>query len=417
MTNVDSKVTVDFDHHSPDYAQNSQSINAELRAKCPVAHSDQHGGFWVVSRYEDVVAIAKDDETFQSSWKIDGKSPYGVNIPPSPNPHYPIEMDPPEYTPYRKLLNPLFSPATSKTWEPRIAHWVDVCLDEVIEAGRFDMVLDLANPVPALFTCELLGLPIEQWRTYADLAHESIYTPPSQRADVVRRYGEMMKGVVNIILSRQATPKDDLISALTIAEIDGSPMPVDMIRAIVHLIMAGGFDTTTAVAANALIYLGDNPDMRQRLIDDPDRIPRACEEFLRYYTPQQALARTVAKPVCVAGVQLQRGDRALISWASANHDERAFESPDKLNIDRFPNRHTAFGIGIHRCLGSHLARAELITMVQRVLQRMPDYVVDHESARRYPTIGIVNGWIDVPATFTPGQRITADHLPAPNRTE
>lgn len=413
MTNVENILTTDFDHHSPEYAQNSLAINAQLRAKCPVAHSDQYGGFWVVSRYDDVVAVAKDDETFRSGWMIDGKSPYGVNIPSSHTPHYPIEMDPPEYTPYRKLLNPLFSPAASKKWEPRIVHWVDVCLDEVIESGRFDIVLDLANPVPALFTCELLGLPIEQWRTYADLAHESIYTPPSERADVIRRYGEMMQGVVDVIVARQANPTEDLISVLGTAEIEGSPMSLDMIRAIVHLIMAGGFDTTTAVAANALSYLADNPDVRQRLKDNPDRIPRACEEFLRYYTPQQALARTVAKPVCLAGMELQPGDRALISWASANHDESQFESPDEINIDRFPNRHTAFGIGMHRCLGSHIARAELVAMVARVLQRMPDYRVDHDAARRYPSIGIVNGWIDMPATFTPGRRISTDHLPKP----
>jgi cytochrome P450 len=324
-------------------------------------------------------------------------------------------MDPPEYTPYRKLLNPHFSPATSKAWEPRIRHWTDVCIDAVIEKGTFDIVIDLANPVPALFTCELLGLPVENWRVYADLAHESVYTPPAERADVIRRYREMMDGVVEVIAARRADPKDDLISKLVTSEVDGDPMALDMVRAIVHLIMAGGFDTTTAVTTNALIYLADHPEDRQRLIDDPELIPRACEEFLRYYTPQQALARTVAKPVCVAGVQMQPGDRALISWASANHDESVFESAADVNIDRFPNRHTAFGIGIHRCLGSHIARAELATMITRVLDRMPDYTVDHASARRYPSIGIVNGWIDAPATFTPRSRITSDGLPAPAR--
>ena len=140
-------------------------------------------------------------------------------------------------------------------------------------------------------------------------------------------------------------------------------------------------------------------------------IPQACEEFLRYFTPQQGLARTVTKPVTVGDVELQPNDRVLLSWASANQDEAVFDCPNEVVLDRFPNRHTTFGIGIHRCLGSHIARIELVTMVSRVLARMPDFRMDHEAARKYPRIGIINGWINVPATFTPGERLSDEPLP------
>jgi cytochrome P450 len=411
MTTFDERTSTQFDHHSPAYAENSTEINAELRAKCPVAHTEAHGGFYVVSRYDDVTAAAKNDSAFASGYTVNGVSGYGVTIPPAPVPHYPIEMDPPEYTPYRKLLNTFFSPQISKSWQPRVTHWVDLCLDQVVETGQFDIVGDLANPVPSLFTSELLGLPIEDWADYAEVAHAIVYTPPAEQSPVIEKYMANVGRVYGIIEQTRENPGEGLISELVTAEIEGEPIPNEMVLSMVNLIMAGGFDTTTAVTANALIYLADHPEARQQLIDDPTKIPLACEEFLRYFTPQQGLARTIAKPVTVQDVDLQPGERVFLSWASANRDETAFERPDEVVLDRFPNRHTTFGIGIHRCLGSHIARSELVTMVSRVLARMPDYTIDHEAAERYPSIGIINGWINVPATFTPGKRLSQDTLP------
>lgn len=416
MTTFDNRPKTQFDHHSPEYAENSRAINAELRAKCPVAHTDAHGGFYVISRYDDVVAAAKDDCTFASGHTVNGVSPLGVTIPSAPMPMFPIEMDAPDYLPYRKLLNPYFSPASSKEWAPRVARWVDVCLDQVIEKGSFDIIDDLANPVPSLFTCEFLGLPIEDWHSYADVQHEIIYTPPDDQGPVLQKYMEVLGRVWGIVTERRKNPTGDgLIDALVTAEIEGEPVPDDMVLSMVNLVMAGGFDTTTAVTANALIYLADHPEQRQILLDDPTLIPQACEEFLRYFTPQQGLARTVTQPVTIGDVELQPNDRVLLSWASANQDESVFECPNDVILDRFPNRHTTFGIGVHRCLGSHIARSELTTMVSRVLARMPDYRIDHDKARKYTSIGVINGWINVPATFTPGERLGDDPLPGSGR--
>jgi cytochrome P450 len=401
----------DFDHHSEHYAQNLFAINAELRSRCPVAHSDAHGGFWVITRFDDVVRVATDDQTFASGYTVNGVCPLGVMIPPAPVPHIPIEMDPPDYHRYRKLLNPLFSPAMSRSWQPIIEQWANACLDQVIENGTMDLVGDLANPVPSLFTREFLGLPLADWRSYAAVMHEMVYTPPAEREAIVARYLELLGKVFALVAQRRAHPGHDVIRTLVIAQVDGNPIPDETVVSIVDLIMAGGFDTTTAITANALVYLADHPHDRRRLIEDRALIPRACEEFLRYFTPQQALARTVVKPVTIGTVGLQPGDRVLISWASANHDDTVFDHPDEVRLDRFPNRHTTFGMGIHRCLGSHIARAQLVAMVDTVLGRIPDYMVDSSSAKRYPSIGIVNGWVSVPATFTPGARIGNQDLP------
>ena len=261
MTTFEERKMTAFDHHSPEYAENSRSINADLRAQCPVAHTDAHGGFWVISRYDDVVEAAKNDAAFASGHEVNGVSPLGVTIPSSPVPMFPIEMDPPDYLPYRKLLNPFFSPAASKSWQPRVTRWVDVCLDQVIEKGSFDIVDDLANPVPSLFTCEFLGLPIEHWRDYAEVQHEIIYTPPDEQERVIMRYMEVAGPRLR---DHHRAPQESHGGRPHRHPRHGrdrrcSPWLIEMVLSMVNLVMAGGFDTTTAVTANSLIYLADQP--------------------------------------------------------------------------------------------------------------------------------------------------------------
>lgn len=398
---------VDFDHHAPEYAVDWMDTNRVLRDGCPVAHTDAHGGFWVVSRYDDVSTIARDDVTFSSEYATGG-----VTIPPAHVAHIPIEMDPPEFPKYRHLLNKIFAPRIARDWAPRIDRWAEICVDRVVETGRIDLVDDLANAVPALFTCEYLGLPPENWRRYAEPMHRAIYTPPGpERESLLEPLLWMHQSVQDIITERRAVPADDAITFLTQAEIDDEPLDDETIGSIVSLIMAGGFDTTTACASAALHHLYVVPEHRARLLADPELLPSAVEEFLRYFTPTQALARTVATDTEVAGQPLREGERVLISWASANHDERAFDDPDEIVLDRSPNRHVAFGVGAHRCLGSHFARAEITSMIRHVLDRIPDYELDLTNCDRYTTIGIVNGWIRMPATFEPQSRRLTEGLP------
>jgi cytochrome P450 len=187
--------------------------------------------------------------------------------------------------------------------------------------------------------------------------------------------------------------------------VDGEPIEEARVVEMIFLILAGGVDTTTALIAQGIKYLDEHPEDRRRLIDDPSLIANACEEFLRYYTPTQNLARTVTADVEIGGRAMCPGERVLMSWASINHDPAMFDRPNEVIIDRFPNRHAAFGLGAHRCLGSNFTRVEFRIMLEEVLKRMPDYALDPTGTEPYENIGIVNGFRHMAATFTPGTRL------------
>lgn len=399
---------VEFDHNSAEYAARWREIYTDLRGRCPVARSDANGGFYVLTRYADVARAVKDDDTFSSTHDATPGSPYGgIIIPPTPNVSIPIEMDPPEFTPLRKLLNPPFAPGQAKRWEPFTRDVTTAMLDAVIETGQIDLVEDLASPVPAIFTAALMGLPLEDWRMYADVAHAIVYTPPASPAfeGVAGNMVEMITRAVGVSYQRRAEPKDDLLTDMVQFRYpDGTALGDEQIGQICTLIIGGGDDTTTGLVANALSWLSENPDQRAWLQADLSRLQGACEEFLRYFTPTQGLARTVRKPVEIGGYALEPGDRVWLSFASANLDPEEFEEPDRVILDRSPNRHQAFGLGLHRCLGSNFTRMEFRVMLEEVLTRMPDYVVDTGASERYENIGIVNGWKTMRATFTPGRR-------------
>jgi cytochrome P450 len=415
VTATAEQATVEFDHHSEAYASDPVGLFRTLRDQCPVAHTEAHGGFWVVTRYEDIAAAAADDATF-SSLHVPGDATWkGITIPEANIRAIPIELDPPDFLAYRRVLNPLFSPAAVERWRPTIERWASACIDQVIETGVFDVVLDLTNPVPALFTCEFLGLPVEDWERYARTAHESVYAVPGTPEHARAREGGRwtVEQLAELVARRRREPQDDLMTVLTQAKVNGEPLPDRDVTDICLLVIAGGFDTTTAVASHAVRYLSHNPIAAEQLRADPAAMAPAIEEFLRYFTPQQALARTVTRDTELGGQKLKAGDRVLLVWASANHDPEMFDEPDELLLDRFPNRHTAFGLGIHRCLGSNFARAEIAAMLDEVLRRMPDLTVIDSEAVRYPTIGTVNGWVKMPATFTPGPRLSEARLPGP----
>lgn len=405
---VQTQPTLEFDHNSAAYAQSWREIYQGLRSRCPVAHSDAHGGFYVLTRYADVARAVKDDETFSSFHDPAPGSAYGgIIIPPSPNVSTPIEMDPPDFTPLRKLLNPFFAPGKAIAWEPFTRDVASAMIDLVIETGRFDVVEDLTSPVPAIFTAALLGIPLEDWRAYADAAHAIVYTPPGspEFGAVAEKLTGLVMRAAAVAEARRSDPRNDLLTAaVQFRYPDGSALTGQTIAEICSLIIGGGDDTTTSLAANALMWLSEHPAQRDWLREDLSRLGPACEEFLRYFTPTQGLARTVRKPVEIGGQRLEPGDRVWLSFASANQDPDEFDRPDEVMLDRFPNRHQAFGLGLHRCLGSNFTRMEFRVMLEEVLARMPDFVVDAPASEKYENIGIVNGWVTMPATFTSGPR-------------
>lgn len=379
-----------------------------MRTRCPVAHSDQHGGFYVLTRYADVARAIRDDATFASRHDPEPESIFkGIVQPPTPVIAIPIEMDPPEFADYRKLLNPHFSRAASERWRPFILDVTTAMLDLVVESGQMDVIDDLASPVPALLTAAMLGLPLTDWRIYSDAYHAIVYSVPGTPGfdEAVSKLMHSLQVCAETVAQRRAAPADDLIGVLVTARVNGESLSEQRITEICNLVLAGGNDTTTSLIGSAIHWLSSHPQERAWLAEDPKRLAPACEEFLRYFSPTQTLARTVTSDVEIAGTTLHRGDRVLLNLGAANFDPEAFDRPDEVVLSRFPNRHQAFGLGIHRCLGSNFTRIEFEVILGEMLRRIPEFVVDDARSERYQTIGQVNGWSRMPMTFIPGSRV------------
>jgi len=214
----------------------------------------------------------------------------------------------------------------------------------------------------------------------------------------------MVGRLAEYVQIRKADPRPGMISALLNAKVMDEFLPDDGIIGTVTLLIGGGFDTTTSLLAGALRWLDTRPDERVRLVDDTDYMNTATEEFLRYFTPAQGGGRTITQDCEVAGFTFSEGDRMFLSYAMCNHDPASFPNPDEIVLDRFPNPHAAFGLGVHRCIGSNLARLDFKIMLREALRRMPDYRVDPGGIEQYESIGTINGYKHLPATFTPGHR-------------
>lgn len=407
MTDPPRCPVMDFDHHSSEHAADPVAGYRAVREQGGRGWTTAHGGFWVIADYESVFEAARDDDLFSSSRSEHGGDGLNVVIPKTPmHEHLPIEVDPPRFRDYRRLINPLTAPKAVQRLRPRVERHVDDFIDTIIESGEGDFTAVIG--VPAIVTIEWLGLPLEDWRLYASAHHQHVAGlpgSPEYTEAMETHFPYLTERMWATIRARFAEPTDDVITYLTQQEVGGRAITEDEVFGLVDLLVSGGVATTASLVSQTLVWLGQHPDQRQRLIDDPQLMDHALEEFLRYFSPTQALARTVTRDSDFQGCPMREGDRVLLSWASANRDENAFKAPEILDIERWPNRHAAFGIGIHRCAGSHLARLMARTMIRSVIVRMPDYVVDTDSLRRYRDQGTNVGFRSIPVTFTPGSRM------------
>jgi cytochrome P450 len=395
---------VEFDHHSQKHADDPVAAYRELRHTAPVAWTPAHGGYWVLSDYSSVFDAARDDDLFSSA-----RAPGGglaIVIPETPmHFHIPIELDPPDFRKYRKIVNYITAPAAVARLENLVEHYTTWFIDNIIESGEGDFA-DVIG-VPSVLTIDWLGLPTEDWRRYATAYHAVIADEPGspkyqQAVQVDLPY--LHDQINAAIAARRITPTDDVLSLLLQQEVDERPLTDDEVFGITDLLISGGTGTTASLVSQVLVWLAAHTDVRARLAADPSLLDRAIEEFLRYFSPTQALARTVTEDTEFHGCPMKQGDRVLVSWSSANRDEENFENPDEVDIDRWPNRHTAFGIGIHRCAGSHLARRMARSLLGQILERMPEYEIDESKLERYPDQGANVGFRSIPARFTPGPR-------------
>jgi cytochrome P450 len=400
-----------FDRHSPEYRHQFESITREMHGRCPIAWSDTYGGHWVAAGAHEVFELARSSDVLSNDHDVKGerRGYQGISIPPPSRASGQrggfLEMDPPEQRYYRQALNPYLSPAAISRWIPFIDEVVRACLDEKIESGRIDFVDDLANIVPAVFTLAMMGIPLENWEIYNEPAHAAVYTPPhSPDAERVAQLHQVMGAdLYRHFLAIRENPRPGLVDALARCEINGKTPPDDELLGVLGLIIGGGFDTTTALTAHSLEWLSENPAERDRLSAEREALlDSATEEFLRFFTPAPGDGRTISQTCELAGTRFEEGDRLWLSWAMANRDPSVFADPDHVDLARKGNRHHSFGLGIHRCIGSNVARTAFKRMLVQVLDRMPDYHCDPEQAVHYETIGVIQGMRHLPAEFTPG---------------
>jgi cytochrome P450 len=404
-----------FDRHNAEYRSQFKQITEEMHAKCPMAWTETYGGHWVAAGSNEVFELARCPAVSNDHDLRNERRGYkGISIPTASRVSAVrggiLEMDDPEHRTYRTVLNPYLSPAAVKRWEPFIHDVTRACLNEKIEEGSIDFVDDLANIVPAVLTLAMLGIPLKKWNMYSEPIHAAVYTP-EHSPDIKRvtaMHREMGLDMINSMLEIRENPRPGIVNGLLQMRIDGEPAPDLEILGNLGLVLGGGFDTTTALTAHSLEWLSEHPDERELLQRNLDTLlDPATEEFLRFFTPAAGDGRTFSDDIEIDGNHFKEGERLWISWAMANRDPAVFADPDKIVLDRKGNRHFSFGIGVHRCVGSNVARTVFKSMLTAVLDRMPDYRSDPDGAVHYESIGVIQGMRHLPATFTPGRKVGA----------
>jgi cytochrome P450 len=365
----------DFDHTDPEWVANPYPIWGDLRVRCPVAHSERYGGTWLPVRHDDVAAVAYDTEHFTSRSVVVSEVRPGPDDPPAPvGLAPPITSDPPFHAMARRLLLPAFSAKRIAQLEPFTRELCEELLDAVGGRTELDAAVDYAQHIPLRVIVRMLGFPQEDadvFRRFIRMVLEDVDATAEER-QAQQDEGELDAYMDARIAEHVADPQDDLTSFLLEAELDGNKLDPDHVRGTMVLLMIAGIDTTWSAIGASLWHLAQHPKDRQRLAREPAVLDTAVEEFLRAYAPV-TMARLVAKDVEFRGCPMKEGDWLLLPFPAANRDAEVFPDADKVVLDRTENRHAAFGLGIHRCLGSHLARMELRVALKEWINRYPDF--------------------------------------------
>lgn len=376
MTSDLTTWTTDYDIFDPDYVADPYPIWNDLRARCPIAHTERHGGSWLPTTYEDVTAIARDVEHF-SSRDVSVMPPAEGQAGVLPAGIPPISADPPMHTWSRRLLLPWFSHQRVAEYEPTTRALCAELAEAIAERGSGDAAIDYAQQIPVRVIARVLGVPDEMADTFTgwvrdvlEFAHD-----PERRAagrDAIVGY------LASVMAERRDDPGEDLISFLLDAEADGEAIPDAHVLGTAALTLVAGVDTTWSAIGASLWHLASHDDDRRRLVEEPDLLSIAIEELLRAYSPV-TMGRIVTEDVQVGACPMKAGDRVLMNFPAANRDPHAFPDAHRVIIDRMRNRHVAFGVGIHRCAGSNLARMELKVALEEWLARIPEFAIAPEA--------------------------------------
>ena len=355
----------------PEIARNPQPAYKMMRDLAPVVEIEEGGPFTgvIVAKHEDVVHILRTPEIYSSGFDA-------VNIG-QVRPLIPLQIDPPEHSTYRKVLDPLFAPRRIAPLEEGIRSLARGLVDQVADQGSCNFNQAFAEPFPSTVFLELLGLPLSRTQEFIDLK-DGIIRPdasnPAERDEMVAATGQQIYAVLEeVIDARIEEPQDDFISGFLTAEIDGHALTREDIVDIGYLFFLAGLDTVTASLDCMLAFLAQNPEHRRSLAADPSSIPHAIEEMLRWETPVPGVVRLATEDSELSGCPIPKGSQVVALLASANTDETFWDDADTVEFERAGNKHLTFGGGVHRCLGSHLARLELRVALEEWHARVPEY--------------------------------------------
>ncbi len=386
-----------FNHLSPQLGGQLYETLEYLRANHPVARSEEFGGFWVLSRYEDVLQVAQDWETFSSA--------QGVTVPsgPTSTPAIPEMIDPPLHREYKRLINYWFRPPAVLEQEQATRELVTRLIDSFIETGSCDFMTDFARPLPGLVFFEMfLHAPAEELAEINRLANKASI-PTSQEAREAR--GAMLAWIGEFVERRRAEPpQGDVVDAVMNAEIAGRPITQTEVVGIIQLLLFGGLDTTAGALGQIMIRFCEHPEIPRLLRERPELIPAAVEELLRLDGSFVCIARTATRDTTIGTNAIKEGDKVLLIWSSANRDEGEFRCPAGFDPERESNRHIAFGAGPHRCAGSNLARMNLRIAVSELVRRLDDLRLQDGTGPIPFHSGFSRTPLTVPISFTPGPR-------------
>jgi cytochrome P450 len=389
----------DYDIFDPRFVRDPYPIWDELRGGCPVAHTERWGGSVMPITHADVTAVAHDVERFTS---------YEITVAPMPATYDAetgnrirsiIASDPPDHTPERRLLLPFFAPKAVERFREPTRELCRHLLRGLVEQSEVDVAEEYAKQIPPRVIAEILGIDPARGNDFAEWVR-GVLELGLKDPEIREKYRLIMEEFFTKEFERRrADPGDDLISYLLGAELDGAPLPMHVVRGNVSLMLIAGIDTTWSSIGAALWHLAQHPEDRRRLVEEPELIPTAIEELLRAYSPV-TMARLARHDTTIGEREVKEGERVLLSFPAANRDPAVFERPDEVVIDREINRHVAFGAGIHRCLGSNLARMEMQVAIEEFLAMIPDFELTDPDAVTWAG-GQVRGPRNLPMRLSP----------------
>jgi cytochrome P450 len=365
---VEEQPTQDFDPLQPETFSSFHEEFAVLRRDCPVARSDAWNGFWALLSYDDVVAAAKDPSLFTTTVQnVVPKLAFTGRRPP-------LHLDPPEHTPYRRALNPYFTPEKIAAIEPTFDQIVAALLDPLVASGGGDFCAEFTHRLPGYVFAAFFNLPAELGMAIREATREFVAAVQRFDAEAVKRTSLALYDIARTIIEMRKAepldPADDPTSGLLAARVDGEPLPEEMLLGTIRQFIVVGMVAPCVFIGSIVVHLAQNPDVQEQLRRDPSMIPAAVDEYLRLLTPYRGFARTATRDVEIGGRLIRKDDAVAVVYASANRDESVIPDPDRFILHR-PNigRHVAFGVGPHRCAGAPLATLMLQITLRELLAR------------------------------------------------